>query len=138
MPQPPKIQQLLEDLAFFTDRQERVQALIDLSQSYRAYDAPRPLPEDHRVPGCESEVFAWTFADDGKLRLEFVVDNPQGISAMALAVILKQGLDGQPVSALGQLDDGLVFEVFGRELSMGKSGGLTNMIRMVKAQAAGL
>lgn len=138
MPQPPKIQQILDDLAFFTDRAERVQALIDLSEGYRAFQSHRPLPEDHRVPGCESEVFAWTFADDGKARLEFVVDNPQGISAMALAVILKQGLDGEPLAVLRQVDEGLVYEVFGSGLSMGKSGGLTNMIRMVKAQATGL
>jgi len=135
MPQPPKIQQFLDDLSFFTDRQERVQALIDLSEQYRLFDAPRPLSEDHRVRGCESEVFAWTFVDDGRLRLEFVVDNPQGISAMALAVVLKQGLDGEPVTALDQLEEGLVYDIFGSGLSMGKSGGLTNMIRMIKAQA---
>ncbi|MES1147471.1 MAG: SufE family protein [bacterium] len=138
MPHPPKIAQFLEDLSLFPDRQDKIQVLISLATKFKPFDAPHPYPEDHRVPGCESEAYGWTVLEDGKLRLEFVVDNPQGISAKAMAALLKEGLDGEPMETAFMLDEELVYEVFGRELSMGKSGGLMNMISLVKSQAAKL
>ena len=50
---------------------------------------------------------------------------------MALAGLLEQGLEGR----VAEVPDELVYEVFGRELSMGKSMGLTNMVRMVRDAA---
>lgn len=131
--------EIQENLSFFEDRTERIQALIALGQSFTPFaGAEKPYAEHHRVPGCESEAFAWTFADDGKLRLEFVIENPQGISAMVMASILQRCLNGLPPSEAQTIPDEVVFEIFGRELSMGKSGGLMNMVRLIKAQAKSL
>ena len=52
------------------------------------------------------------------------------------AEILRRGLDGEPVSAALSLEDSLVYEVFGHELSMGKRMGLMEMVRMTKLLAA--
>ena len=139
---PPKLQEFLDDLAVLTDRAERIEALVSVARRFRPVPddvATRPFDESHRVPGCESEVFVWALADpDGRLRLEFAVENPQGVSAMAMAVVFKDGLDGEPVSAARNVSDELVFALFGRELSMGKSLGLTNTVRAVRAWSARL
>lgn len=125
---PPKLQAILDDLAMFPDRADRIEALIELSREYvHPSEAEVPRTEKARVPGCESEVF---MALDGR-RFRFAVDNPQGVSAMALVRLLDQGLD----SEVAEVPDELVYEVFGRELSMGKSMGLTNMVRMVRDAA---
>lgn len=128
---PPKLQSMLEDLAMFPDRADRIEALIGLSREY-VHPSPDEVPrtETARVPGCESEVFMGRH--EGRFR--FAVDNPQGVSAMALAVFLEQGLEGRPS---GDVPDDLVYQVFGNELSMGKSMGLTNMVRMVREAAKG-
>lgn len=125
---PPKLQSLLDDLAMFPDRADRIEALIALSQEYvHPSEADVPRTEAARVPGCESEVFM--ALRDGRFR--FAVDNPQGVSAMALARILEEGLENRPA----EVPDDLVYTIFGRELSMGKNLGLTNMVRMVRQAA---
>lgn len=125
---PPRLQEMLDDLAMFPDRADRIDALIALSRDYRHPTADEvPRTERSRVPGCESEVFMGL---DGP-HFRFAVDNPQGVSAMALASLLEQGLEGN----VADVPDELVYDVFGRELSMGKSMGLTNMVRMVRDAA---
>jgi cysteine desulfuration protein SufE len=126
----------LETLALFSDRAERIQALIAIGESYvpaSADEVPRePL---YRVPGCESEVYMASRREGAKLYIRFAVDNPQGISAMALARILEEGLSGEPLDEVAALSEEIVFDIFGRELSMGKSLGLTNMVKMARAAA---
>lgn len=96
-----------------------------------------PRTDACRVPGCESEVFVVAKPlPDGTQKYLFAVDNPQGISAMALARILDEGLSGVPPKEVAQVPEDIVYEIFGKELSMGKSLGLTGMVRMVKAEAA--
>ena len=51
---------------------------------------------------------------------------------MALARLLEEGLENRPAD----VPDDLVYTVFGRELSMGKNLGLTNMVRMVRQVAS--
>jgi len=142
MPYPPQLAAFLDDLRFFSDPAERVQALISLAEKFRPVPeeiATKPYAESHRVPGCESEAFVWVTADEnGRQALFFDVLNPQGVSAMALAVILKENLDGATADEIAGLPDDLVYDVFGRTLSMGKNLGLMGMIRMTKYLSANL
>lgn len=127
---PPRLQETLEDLDLLTDRQERIDYLISLGQEFQ-----NPGPEivarnsDTRVPGCESEVY---IARTGN-GLTIAVDNPQGISAMAMATILLQSLPGASPDAIRSVPEDVVYRIFGKELSMGKSMGLTGMVRMAKS-----
>ncbi|MEA2554291.1 MAG: cysteine desulfuration protein SufE [Fimbriimonadaceae bacterium] len=130
-----KLQEQLETLALFSDRAERIQALIAIGESFRN-NAAVPRTSNTKVPGCESEVFLATEPEREGLKFNFAVDNPQGISAMAFAQILDEGLSGEPLEEVVQTPDDIVYQIFGRELSMGKSLGLTNMVRMAKAEAA--
>ncbi|MCB0826287.1 MAG: SufE family protein [Armatimonadetes bacterium] len=132
---PPHLEQFLSDLAQLSDRNERIEYLISLAHDFVPYaDAPDPLPEDNRVRGCESEVFAFSTAPEGKIHLEFVVLNKQGLSAMALGKILQDSFNGMPVDSIQCIDQDIVKEIFGRELSMGKAVGLANTVSMVKSQ----
>ena len=43
---------------------------------------------------------------------------------------------GTPLDQVKAIDPDVIYEIFGRELSMGKNMGLTGMINMVKAAAS--
>ena len=52
-----------------------------------------------------------------------------------MAVILDDTLSGAPPGEVAQVPQDIVYRVFGRELSMGKSMGLMSMVGMVAALA---
>jgi cysteine desulfuration protein SufE len=132
VPIPAKLQEYLDDLAIFTDRQDHIEYLIALADDYKHPDAVAFVRSDEKkVPGCESEVFIEATPSGSSVDYRFAVDNPQGISAMAMAVIL-QSLSGAPKSEIAEVPEDIVFKIFGNELSMGKNLGLTNMVRIVK------
>jgi cysteine desulfuration protein SufE len=136
MPYPAKLQAFLDDLAMFPDRAERIDALISIGQRFRNPTSEElPRTAETKVPGCESEVFITSEPEGESRKFRFAVDNPQGISAMAMAQILDETLSGEPPGEIAQVSEDVVFDIFGRELSMGKSLGLTNMVKMVKREA---
>ncbi len=136
MPYPEPIQEFIENIALIDDRAERVQVLIDMGKSFQPTAIEKPYPAENRVPGCESEVYTWVNPNtQSTLDIQIVVDNPQGLSAMAMAQLLLEGLQNQPPALANLIDEDLVAKTFGPELSMGKSLGLTNLVRQIKAQA---
>ncbi len=130
------LQTFLEDLALTSDRAERIEMLIAISDGFRNPSVDElPRTPATRVPGCESEVYVTSEPLAVGRKFRFAVDNPQGISAMAMAQILDESLSGRPAEEVLASPDDLAFLVFGNELSMGKSLGLTGMLRMVKIEA---
>lgn len=121
------------------DRGDRIQMLIELANQFKPVPpriAQRPFPAEHRVPGCESEAYVWSEPNPkGGLTYYFAVENPQGISAMALAGILGSSLSGAPPDEVADVPADVIYRIFGRELSMGKSLGLMGMVNMVRAEA---
>lgn len=98
--------------------------------------ASRPFPASARVPSCESQAFVWVSLDPaGKLVLHFAVENPQGISAKALAVLLQEGLTGATVDEAQEIPEDIIYTLFGRGLGMSRAAGLRAMISMVKSFA---
>lgn len=136
---PPRLAEVIDALDMAEDRSARIQMLIDIARRFREVSpsvATRPWDEAHRVAGCESEAFVWVTARaDGAIDLHFAVENPQGVTARALAVILSDAFSGRPAEEAGALDDEIVFEVFGRDLSIGKSLGLMGIVAMVRTLA---
>ena len=136
---PEKLTQTLEMLEMVPDRSERIQLLIDIAGRFE--DVPprisrRPFPKEAQVPACESEAYVFTEErPDGTLDFHFAVENPQGISAKAMAVLLDETLSGAPPAQVAEVPQDVVYKVFGRELSMGKSMGLMSMVGMVAALA---
>jgi cysteine desulfuration protein SufE len=136
---PEKLTDTLETLEMVADRNERIQLLIDIAGRFEEVPprlARRPFAKEHLVPACESE--AYVFGEerpDGTFDYHFAVENPQGISAKAMAVILGDALSGAPAGQVAQVPQDIVYRVFGPELSMGKSMGLMSMVGMVAAMA---
>jgi cysteine desulfuration protein SufE len=136
---PAKLTDTLETLEMVPDRGERIQLLIDIAGRFEEVPprlARRPFASEHQVPACESEAYVFTEPrPDGSLDFHFAVENPQGISAKAMAVILGDALSGAPPEQVAEVSQDVVYQVFGRELSMGKSMGLMSMVGMVAALA---
>jgi len=132
---PDKLARILRLIGRTQDRQERIQLLIDFSRRYcpvRPDVASPPYAEQFKVPACESQAYVFPEPnDDGTLTFHFAVENPQGISAMALAAILGDALSGTPLEQVAAVSPDVVYEIFGRELSMGKSMGLTGMVTLM-------
>jgi len=138
---PPTLQDVLDDIGSITDRQERAELLIEIADRFSTVRVPPsiatpPYDEAHKAPACESEAYVWAVDQpDGTLKLYFDVLNPQGLSAMAMCVILEETLSGQPVNQVAAIDDEIVFTLFGREISMGKGAGLMGIIGLVRQEA---
>ena len=134
---PAKLRELLEDLSLFTDRQEKFQVLIEFADRFREVPASiaiRPFAEENHVQRCDSEAYVWCQPKgDGTFEYHFAVENPQGISAKAMAVILGDALNGQSPQEVLQVPSDIVYQVFGKELSMGKGQGLMGMVELLKA-----
>ena len=118
------------------DRSERAEMLIDFADRFVQVPpaiATHPFPEDHRAPRCESDAFVWALDQpDGTLKFHFAVENPQGLSAKAWAVIMDETLSGRPLEEVAGTSGELIFQIFGRDLSMGKGQGLLGMLDVVQ------
>jgi cysteine desulfuration protein SufE len=136
---PERLSELLKVFELVPDINERIQLLIDYADRFQEVPeriAKRPFPEESRVPFCESEAFVWLEEQpDHTIKLYFAVENPQGISAKALAAVLDQTLSGLPAEQIADISPDLVYKLFGRNISMGKGQGLMGMVSMVKSAA---
>lgn len=81
------------------------------------------------MPSC------WTDNEDGTLQYHYDVLNPQGLSAMAMSVILGEACSGAPLEKVANIQEDIVFEFFGKNISMGKGRGLIGILNMMKAAA---
>ena len=141
---PPRLQEILDTFAMFTDTADRTDLLLSYADQFKDVPpeiAKRPFGKDHLVPHCESEAYVWAqLLPDRTLKLYFAVENPSGVSAKALAAILDRGLSGLPPEEVATISPEVVEQVFRQNISMGKGLGLTSMVQAVRAlakQAAG-
>lgn len=136
---PQKLKDILDDFSFITDRNERSDYLIELADQFVRVPesvATKPYPEQHRVPACESEAFVWAVdQSNGTIQYYFDVLNPQGLSAMAISAILDQTCSGAPLEQVATLESSIVFDLFGKDVSMGKGQGLMGIVNMVAYEA---
>lgn len=134
---PTALAEIVDAIKSMEDRQERIEALIALANRFREVTpevATRPFSDTNKVPACESQAYVFAVPSDHGLEFHFAVENPQGVSAKAMAALLQKA-SGAPLDQVLSIPEEIVYDLFGRELSMGKSAGLIEMIRMVKALA---
>lgn len=136
---PEKLRETLADFEWVEDRNDRAALLIETADRFQEVPeriATRPFPEEHHVQRCESDAYVWAEPQpDGTLKFHFAVENPQGLSARAMAVILDESLSGAPVEEVAQVPCDIVQTIFGKEISMGKGQGLMGMTSMVQDEA---
>jgi cysteine desulfuration protein SufE len=124
------------------ERAERIEALLDLAGRFREVDpaiARRPFAEERRVPACESQAYVFSEPlPDGTLRFHFAVENPQGLSARAFAMLLDRAYSGAPLEEVARSAEdppAVIASIFGPELSLGKQLGLSGMLLSVAREA---
>ncbi len=88
------------------------------------------------MPACESEAYVWArLQPDGTMKLYFAVENPSGISAKALAVMLTKTLSGLTPAEIATVSPEIVEGLFRQNISMGKGMGLMSMVGAVRTLA---
>jgi cysteine desulfuration protein SufE len=126
----------LNELKDIDDQDLRFDLLIEYADKFTDVPsevATRPFNEANRTPACESEAYCFvTKNSDNTIKLHFAVENPQGISAKALAVILDENLSGKTSDEIQTVKEDIVYDIFGRTISMGKGQGLMGMVQLVK------
>jgi cysteine desulfuration protein SufE len=95
-----KQQEILEELSFFPDWQERYEYVIGLGRKLA------PMPEelkadDKLIKGCQSQVWLDARADDGKVR--FLADSDSVITKGMIALFVRV-LDGETPDAILSAD----------------------------------
>lgn len=136
---PNTIRELLDDFSYIDNQEERTEMLIFYANQFKEVPkeiAKRPYSLKNLVPACESKAYVWSeLNDEKKIKYYFAVENPQGISAKAMAAILDETLSGLNPQEIINIEPDIVFEFFGKKLSMGKTAGLTNLVAMVVSHA---
>jgi sulfur transfer protein SufE len=135
---PKKLADLAEALSSLSE-QDRIEMLLDFASKYKvvpAEIAKPPYPEENKVPFCESNAYVWSQLDsEGKLKLHFAVENPQGLSARALTVILSKTLAGELPEAIINIPADIITNIFSKNLSIRKKLGLTGILQRVQLEA---
>ena len=139
---PEKLQDFIDTISLLPDENERINFLIDYADKFKEVPveiAEKPYPEKNKVPFCESGAYVWTKRqDDSSLKFYFAVENPQGISAKALAVILDKTLSDEKPENIINIPDDIINKIFGQSLSLRKNMGLIGIIQMIKRDAKNL
>ena len=139
MTTPARLQDVLETFDMFPDVSDRTNMLLSYADQFEEVPpeiATRPFDKSHQVPQCESDAYVWAMKKpDGTLDLHFAVENPSGVSARALAAILKRSLSGLPAKEIASVDCSIVERIFRQNISMGKGMGLMAMVNAVQSLA---
>ena len=123
---------IAEEFAFFGDWTERYQYLIDLGRKLAPFPEGEKT-EEHKVQGCQSQV--WLVASGDKQRLDFQAISDSAIVSGLIALLLRvysgrsaqEILDTEPryIEAIG----------LAKHLSPTRSNGLAAMLQTIKAHA---
>lgn len=128
--------EIVDDLSFFDDWEERYKYIIDLGRELPPMDQQLHTPE-RLVKGCQSNV--WIDVGEENGRLHFLVDSDAHIVRGLLAVIMAAYQDRSPREIL-EFDVDSYFRQLDleRHLSPTRGNGLRAMVSKIRsiAQAA--
>jgi cysteine desulfuration protein SufE len=136
---PDKLQSIIDELTLIEEPQDRMEFLIDYADKFEEVPediAKRPFPAETKVPFCESEAYVFAVQNDnGTIKYYYAVDNPNGVSAKALARIFSITLNNLKPEDIEKISLDVIYKIFGQSLSMGKNMGLTGILQMMKRDA---
>lgn len=129
----PTTDEILEDLAFFDDWEERYKYIIDLGKDLPAMDEALRTPE-RLVKGCQSNV--WLDVSSEKGVLEFAVDSDAHI-VKGLLVLVMAAYYGKTPQAINAFDIDSYFQQLDleRHLSPTRGNGLKAIVAKIQAIA---
>lgn len=134
-----KISTIASDFEFLDDWEDRYRYVIDLARDLQPYPE-EARDEDHKVPGCVSQVWLKTIRGQGADPvMEFLGDSDAHIVRGLVAILLAL-YSGETASAILKIDAENVLKSLGLDehLTPQRSNGLRSMVQRVRrdAQAA--
>ncbi len=129
----PSTDDIIEDLSFFDDWEQRYQYIIDLGKALPTMATELQTPE-RLVKGCQSNV--WIDVDLNQGRLQFVVDSDAHIVKGLLVLVLAAYQNKTPAEIL-DFDIDQYFKTIDleRHLSPTRGNGLRAMVARIVAIA---
>ena len=126
-------QAIAEEFAFFGDWTERYQYLIDLGRKLPPFpDALKT--EEHRVQGCQSQV--WLIAEGDAEQLRFRAISDSAIVSGLIALLLRV-YSARPAAEILATEPRFIESIgLAKHLSPTRSNGLAAMLAMIKRHAA--
>jgi cysteine desulfuration protein SufE len=126
-------QEVIDEFSLFDDWMDRYQYLIDLGR--RLPDFPAELrTEEHRIRGCQSQV--WFVADKTDGRLEFRAISDAAIVSGLIALLLRVYSGRRPQEILDTPPDFVTALQLETHLSPTRSNGLSSMLKAIRHFAA--
>lgn len=129
----PGTDEILDDLSFFDDWEERYKYIIDLGKDLPAMDESLRTPE-RLVKGCQSNV--WIEVDREDDRLQFTVDSDAVIVRGLLAIVMAAYHDKTPAQ-ITAFDVDAYFQALDleRHLSPTRGNGLRAIVARIQSIA---
>jgi len=123
---------IAEEFAFFGDWTERYQYLIDLGRKLAPF--PEALKtEEHKVQGCQSQV--WLVASGDARRLDFQAISDSAIVSGLIALLLRV-YSGRSAQEILDTEPSYIVAIgLAKHLSPTRSNGLAAMLQTIKAHA---
>ncbi|ALS99348.1 SufE family protein [Lacimicrobium alkaliphilum] len=129
----PSSEEIVEDLAFFDDWEQRYQYIIDLGKSIPPMDDSLKT-EERLVRGCQSSVWLVSNEQDGKL--QFQVDSDAVIVNGLLALVMAAFNDRTPAQILDFDIDGYFRALdLERHITPTRGNGLRAIVARIQAIA---
>ena len=126
-------QEVIDEFSLFEDWMDRYQYLIDMGR--RLPDFPEELRnEEHRIRGCQSQV--WFSANENDGRLEFRATSDAAIVSGLIALLLRIYSGRYPQDILDTPPDFVAALQLESHLSPTRSNGLSSMLAAIRAFAA--
>lgn len=130
----PSTTEIIDDLGFFDDWEERYKYIIDLGRELPALDQALHTPE-RLVKGCQSNV--WIDVDSVDGRLQFAVDSDAVIVKGLLSLVMAAYHDKVPADIVAFDIDGYFRELdLERHLSPTRGNGLKAIVARIQAIAS--
>lgn len=129
----PTTNEIIDDLEFFDDWEERYKYIIDLGKALPEFN-PALRTEDRKVKGCQSDV--WLDVQSSGDKLQFTVDSDALIVRGLLAVVLA-AYQNKSATEITTFDiDGFFKQLdLERHLSPTRGNGLRSIVGKIRAIA---
>ena len=122
---------IIREMAALEDRLDKYEYLVDLGRALTSPDNIRT--EEHRVPGCQSQVWIRAEVEDGLLRL--YADSDALITRGIIALLLRV-LDGRKPHQIISAPLYFLEETgLSSQLSPSRANGLTAMVKEIREHA---
>ena len=131
----PAIEDIVDDLGFFDDWEDRYRYLIDLGRALPEFD-PASRTEDHLVRGCQSQVWLTAHADSPAAPLQLTMDS-DALIVRGLLGLIYAAYAGRSSSEVLAYDIEGLFEKLDllAHLSMTRGNGLRAMVGRIHEHA---